>query len=210
MNVLGIVAHTLGYGDACACLYANGRIAGIIEEERFTRIRYDDGFPNHSIQCLLDIAGITGRDIDLIALHLSPYRNLSNRLYWLLRNAVYTVPNSVSYLRCFLHYGNIKKEIQHVLESDRFQIEYYGHHECHAAASFYTSPFDRAAFLTLDGTGEGVTGTYGIADRNHGIRVFKRFPYPHSIGFAYSAVCDHLGFPAPAGPGNPPWFHRQR
>jgi carbamoyltransferase len=63
----------------------------------------------------------------------------------------------------------------------------------HAAASYLVSPFDRAAFLTVDGVGEWATTTYGTAQANQ-ISMLKQISFPHSIGLLYSAFTAHLGF----------------
>jgi len=201
MNILGIVAHTLGYGDASATLSVDGKIIGIVEEERFSRIRYDDGFPGKAINYLLKKGGIPGTKIDIVALHLHPLRGISKRLPWVLRNPHYTLINSGDYLRYYLRYGNLYRKLVDHLGSNSFEIKYYGHHLCHAAAAFYTSSFEHAAFLSLDGAGEGLVGSIGIASRKEGVRILRKFIYPFSLGIFYSAICDYIGFPAPAGPG---------
>ena len=201
MNILGIVAHTLGYGDASAALAVDGEITGSIEEERFSRKRYDDTFPYKSIEFLLSQAGIRGKDIDIVALHLHPYRGFANRIYWLLRNAHRTFINSIGYLKYYNRYNTIRDDVANALESSNFTVEYYPHHECHVAAAFYSSPFEQSAFLSIDGSGEGLTGLYGSASIKYGIDIAGRFSYPHSLGMFYSAVCEHIGYPPPAGPG---------
>lgn len=201
MNILGVVAHTLGYGDACAALSLDGKVTGVIEEERFSRLRYDDSFPGRAIDWLLQDAGIRGSDIDIAALHLHPWKGLSNRLFWVARHPWDTTKNAGKYLEYYRRYDNLKDELETHLSTKSLRLEYHDHHLCHAAVGFYTSPFDRAAFLSLDGTGEGVTGSLGVGSKEDGVRIKERIPYPHSLGLAYSAVCDFLGFPPPAGPG---------
>ena len=48
-------------------------------------------------------------------------------------------------------------------ESDA-TIHYVEHHIGHAASAFYASPFDKAAILTLDGTGESTTTTVSVGE----------------------------------------------
>jgi carbamoyltransferase len=47
------------------------------------------------------------------------------------------------------------------------------HHECHASASYYVSPFKEASFLTIDGFGTDGNLTYGVAKDNHLKFLFK-------------------------------------
>lgn len=201
MNILGVVAYTMGYGESCAALSVDGNLVGVVEEERFTRRRYEDGFPRQAIAHLLQRGGITGAQIDHVALHFQSRSGLGNRLYWMARSPWQTLTNMGTYWRYFRLMGGLESELIRTLGHNRFHLGHFDHHLCHAAAAFYTSPFERAAFLTLDGSGEGVTGTIGTADRGEGLSMQRRFAFPHSLGFFYSAVCDFVGYPPPAGPG---------
>jgi carbamoyltransferase len=201
MNILGIVAHTLGYGDAGAALMTGGRVAGVVEEERFSRIRYDDGFPWRSIAWLLDQGRLEAGDIDEIAIHVDPWRNLPNRLFWLLRHPIDTALNIGEQLDYARRCGDLGRTFASVFNGAMPPIRHYEHHLCHAAAAFYTSQFERAAYLTLDGTGEGVTGTIGVVDAAAGPRTLVKSSFPHSLGFVYSAIGDFIGFTPPEGPG---------
>ena len=200
-KILGIVAHTLGYGDAGAALIVDGEIQGVVEEERFTRKRYDDSFPTQSISWLLEKAAIDATEIDEIAVHINPLRNIHRRLYWLLRHPLDSALNIGEQAQYAKKFSGLDKTFAHEFGTAAPAIKYYGHHLCHAACAFYTSQFDRAAFLTLDGVGEGVTGMIGIAESGEVPSPISNSFYPHSLGFVYSAVGDHIGFPPPAGPG---------
>jgi carbamoyltransferase len=72
-------------------------------------------------------------------------------------------------------------------------IKYTKHHASHAAAGYYTAPFDNCAVVVLDAIGE-----FECASIWHGLngqltKVWSR-PYPHSLGLFYSAFTDLLGF----------------
>jgi carbamoyltransferase len=75
--------------------------------------------------------------------------------------------------------------------ADRLQrIE---HHLSHAANAYYTSGFDEALIVSLDGYGSGLAGAVsagrgGRIERIHGLE------YPHSLGTFYEAVTSGLGF----------------
>ncbi|MBU2636730.1 MAG: hypothetical protein KJ963_06560, partial [Bacteroidetes bacterium] len=72
------------------------------------------------------------------------------------------------------------------------------HHESHAASAFYPSPFNEAAFLTLDGVGEWTTTSYGIG-KNNKLEIFADIKFPHSIGLLYSAFTYYTGFKVNSG-----------
>ena len=52
---------------ASACLYENGKLISAVSEERFTRIKMHNCFPENSIKYLLKIRKISLMDIDNIS-----------------------------------------------------------------------------------------------------------------------------------------------
>jgi len=72
------------------------------------------------------------------------------------------------------------------------------HHESHAASAFYPSPFDRAAFLTIDGVGEWTTTSFGVG-AGHDLEILKELHFPHSLGLLYSAFTYYTGFKVNSG-----------
>jgi carbamoyltransferase len=67
------------------------------------------------------------------------------------------------------------------------------HHLSHAAAGFYTSPFEHATVLCLDSIGEFDTLTVWDATAEHGLKKIYSQGYPHSIGLWYSAMTQRVG-----------------
>ena len=87
-------------------------------------------------------------------------------------------------------------------------ITSYGHHLCHAASGFQTSPFDKAKIVVVDAIGEWDTisiwqASYtpeefasNPATQGKGRAQYKKIwsqSYPHSIGLYYSAVTQYVG-----------------
>ena len=72
------------------------------------------------------------------------------------------------------------------------------HHLSHAASAFYPSPFNEAAILTIDGTGEWATTTISRGIGND-IEILKELHFPHSVGLLYSAFTYYLGFTVNSG-----------
>jgi carbamoyltransferase len=72
------------------------------------------------------------------------------------------------------------------------------HHESHAASAFFPSPFQEAAFLTLDGVGEWTTASYGVGKKNQ-VRILAEIHFPHSLGLLYSAFTYYTGFKVNSG-----------
>src|SRR6185503_18595572 len=71
-------------------------------------------------------------------------------------------------------------------------ITYVGHHESHAAAGFFTSPFDQAAILVIDAIGEWDTIS-AWEGRGETLRKLWSQRYPDSLGLLYSAFTQRVG-----------------
>ena len=80
----------------------------------------------------------------------------------------------------------------------RGKIIFPEHHESHAASAFFPSPFQEAAFLTIDGVGEWATTSYGVG-KNNTIDILAEIHFPHSLGLLYSAFTYYTGFKSQFG-----------
>ena len=72
-------------------------------------------------------------------------------------------------------------------------IRYIDHHLSHAAAGYYTGPFEEATVLVIDSIGEFETITIWNADKAKGLKQIYSQSYPHSIGLWYSAMTQRVG-----------------
>ena len=78
---------------------------------------------------------------------------------------------------------------------------YFGHHETHAAAGYYTSPFDDCNILVIDAIGEwdtisiweATTERKHLGHVAHKLRKVKSWKYPYSLGLLYSAITQSIG-----------------
>jgi len=97
----------------------------------------------------------------------------------------------------------IKKKLW-MKEVIRKELNYEGiivfpeHHESHAASAFYPSPFQEAAFITMDGVGEWTTTSYGIGKDNN-LDILAEIKFPDSLGLLYSAITYFTGFRVNSG-----------
>ena len=201
MYILGLTT----LGDAAASLIHNGEIVAAAEEERFSRVKHHSGFPFHAIQYCLDEAGIGIAEVGHVALYWKPWI-LRHKAMQALKSAAISremfrarVDRGVdqvskSYLGMF---GYARKLRQHFGPSN-FRFHYFEHHLCHAASTFYLSPFETAAVLTMDGTGEDTTTMFSHGNGTD-LRTLKRIKLPHSLGQFYSAVTNFVGFDMFAG-----------
>lgn len=72
-------------------------------------------------------------------------------------------------------------------------IYFTEHHLAHSASSYFTSPFQKAAIVNIDGVGEWTTTSIGMG-KNSTIKLYKAIHYPHSLGLFYSTITALLGF----------------
>ena len=74
-------------------------------------------------------------------------------------------------------------------------VEFAFHHESHAAAGFYTSPYENATALVIDAIGEFDTASIWKCS---GEKLKKKWSmdYPKSLGLFYSAMTDRIGLKA--------------
>src|ERR1700723_4199559 len=191
MNILGISCY---YHDAAAALLQNGQLVAAAEEERFSRIKHDFGFPVHATKFCLEGGKIRSEDLDYVVFFEKPFRKLDR----ILASVLQTYPQSWKVFRESMISWIVDKmwvasTLQSELGIDRDKILFSEHHLSHAASAFLCSPYDESAILTVDGVGDWVTATCGVGKGNE-IRRTNHIEFPHSIGLLYSAFTAFLGF----------------
>jgi carbamoyltransferase len=191
MDILGISCF---FHDAAAALLREGRLLAAAEEERFTRRKHDFEFPQNAIDFCLRTGGIEARDLDYVVFFEKPFIKFER----LLLTSLQEFPRSYRLFReaMITWLGDklwIKQLIQKRLGVSAEKILFSEHHVSHAASTFFCSPFDEAAILTVDGVGEWTTASLGVG-RGSEIRLDKEIRFPHSVGLLYSAFTAFLGF----------------
>ena len=191
MYNLGISCY---YHDSAAALLKDGHVIAAVEEERFSRKKFDDGFPKMAIDWCLKESNISPDQINSISFYDKPVLKFER----LLDNYIAVAPKGLySFLDTipkWLHKRLwIKNEIKNHLKGFKGEIIFPEHHMSHAAHTFYTSPFTEAAILTVDGVGEWTTTSFGTA-KNNTIQLTNDIRWPHSLGLFYSAFTYFLGF----------------
>jgi carbamoyltransferase len=187
-------------GDAAATLLSDGDVVAAVEEERFSRKKHHVGFPFRAISYCLSAAGIGLEDVEHVALYWKPWI-LTHKAFQALRSLVISpdmfrarVDRGVSQVsQSYLGMFRYPTLLRDTFGPGTFKFHYLEHHPCHAASAFLVSPFQEAAIMTMDGTGEATTTMFAQGYDNT-VRPFKRFKLPHSLGQFYSAVTNFLGF----------------
>lgn len=195
--ILGISAY---YHDAAVALVKDGVIVAAAQEERFTRIKHDPGFPAQAIACCLRQAGITAGDLDYVAFYEKPLLKFDRLLETYLAHAPVGFRSFRMAMPVWLQQKlHISREIRRELGGAyRKRVVFPEHHESHAASAFFPSPFETAAIVTMDGVGEWTTTSIGTGTGNR-IRISREIRFPHSLGLLYSAFTYYCGFKVNSG-----------
>lgn len=197
MNILGISSY---YHDSAAALIQNGEIVAAAQEERFTRKKHDPEFPIHAIEYCLKEANLKISDLDFVSFYDKPFLKFERILETFLSVAPLGFSMFLKAMpiwmkkKLFLS-EDIKRNLGKEL---RAKLIFTEHHESHAAAAFFPSPFEEAAFLTVDGVGEWTTTSYGIGQDNQ-LKILHEIKFPHSLGLLYSAITYYTGFKVNSG-----------
>ena len=193
--ILGINAY---HADSSAAIFVNGRLIAAMEEERFRRVKHWAGFPELAIAFCLKEAGIGYEDVDHYAIGRDPKAKFFKKLLYLAKNPGGSFAAIKDRFANSKKVASIDQELSRIsgLQVDRFtgKIQQVEHHRSHIASAFFASPFDKAACLTIDGSGDFTTTMTAIGEGNT-ITVLDSVDFPHSIGIFYTAFTQLLGFP---------------
>jgi len=188
--VLGV---NYGGHDTSAALMRDGRLLAACEQERYTLDKHSRRFPKEAIMDCLSEAGITLAEVDELAFAFQPLYHIRE-----------------AYLRPALEHtdriGVLVGDIDRIQENYRTEdlireqtgykgkIEFYHHHLCHLASTWYPSGFHEALVVSYDGIGEIETGLMAVGKQGS-LEVFHDATrYPDSFGLLYSAVTAYLGW----------------
>lgn len=189
--ILGISCF---YHDAAACLLKDGRVIAAAQEERFTRKKHDAKFPSKAIEFCLREAGITPKELTGVGFYEKPFLKFDRILTTFL--AVWP-RGFLTFLRVLPMWIKERLWTKHVIKKNlpgyEGEIVFIEHHLSHAASSFFCSPFEEAAVLTIDGVGEWTSAAWGIGHGNV-LEMKEEMRFPHSLGLLYSTFTAYLGF----------------
>lgn len=195
MIILGINAY---HADSSAAIFVNGKLIAAIEEERFKRVKHWAGFPQLAIEFCLKEAGLTYEQVDHFAIGRDPKAKFFKKILYLAANPIGSFSVIKDRLSNSRKVSSLDKELANIsgLAPEAFtgKIAQVEHHRSHLASAFFASPFDEAALLSIDGSGDFTTTMIGIGKGNT-IKVLDSVDFPHSIGIFYTAMTQLLGFP---------------
>ncbi len=202
IKILGISCF---YHDSAATLLIDGEIITAVQEERFTRVKHDDSFPEESIKFILQKSNLKLNDIDHVVFYEKPFLKFERLLETYLSFAPFGFKSFAKSMPLWVKEKLfMKKMIIDSLKSIDVNFTYKDklffseHHLSHAASAFYPSNFKDAIVLTADGVGEWATTTVAVAENNN-LEIKKEIRFPHSLGLLYSAFTYYTGFKVNGG-----------
>ncbi len=209
-----MISYTLGlsyyYHDSAASLLKNGKIVAAVQEERFSRKKHDSRFPKNAIEYCLKSQKISFNDITSVIYYEKPLLTFERLLETYLAIAPRGIRSFIAAMQVWLKTKlfikqDLKKKLEDInnsiFPSEKFscpKLLFAEHHQSHAAAAFYPSPFKEAAVLCMDGVGEWATTSAWIGNKNQISKMWE-INFPHSIGLLYSAFTYYCGFKVNSG-----------
>ncbi len=200
--------------DAGACVIEDGKIKVAINEERLTRRKLDIGFPVNSINACLRYLNLKPSDIEIVATSGSQFSRILGRSFKFLEEGFYKFRRRLFYkprferMRRFLKYEIAKigsntffKKITEYQIGKKLRklgfvnpkVYVVDHHLAHASSAIFTSGFKKSLCITLDGVGDGLSGTVNVFE-NGKLERISEMKEKDSIGMFYEQVTTILGF----------------
>ena len=221
MIVLGIIDSK----PSSAAILKDGEILSAIAEERLCRMKMASGMPRHAIHQIMADSGISAKDIDIVAVaqrvsvfepepipwngwfdskHAGKPRPFEKISATLAPVAGYIpfAQKAHHQLKDLLSRKRLV-QIPELLEREyaiAAPVKYYDHHYCHATSAYFTSNYDEALVVTLDGGGDGLSGSVYQGENGRLTRLSAVDSF-NSLGNFYSYITHLCGFKAESHEG---------
>lgn len=192
---------SFGYHDSAVCLIISDSEIYAEQEERFTRVKFDANFPSNGIKWLSESGKLS--NVENCIYYEDPKLKYSRLLKQILLYGyqdIRLVPEFISSLivqKRKYYSAYIKTQIKNCSNMN-MEISFSNHHASHAASTFYTSKFNDAAILVVDGVGEKYSTTIWVGNGNS-LEFVQGIKFPNSIGFFYSIFSFYCGFKVNSG-----------
>lgn len=192
MKILGL---NYFYHDSSACLVEDGELTIAIEEERLTREKHTWQYPYNAIARCMKERELEPGDIDAVALSVQPNLDWGKKVAYGLKH----VRRAKTFFRREIHdyrrTGSLTGWMRSTWpdERSRPEIHFVEHHASHAAGTFFVSPYETAAILSVDGSGEWASSMLGHGKGTE-VTTFSTSYFPMSLGSVYESVTQFCGF----------------
>ncbi len=194
--ILGLNAY---HADSSAAIFVDGTLIAATEEERFRRIKHWAGFPSEAIKFCLREVGCTLGDLTAITIGRDPKAKRANKAAFVFKHprvakALWSQRSANKDDILLLHERFREVEPGVDVEAVKAKLRFIEHHRSHLASAFYASPYEEAAILSIDGSGDFTTTMLGRGKGTE-IEVLESVDFPASVGLFYTAFTQYLGFP---------------
>jgi carbamoyltransferase len=221
MIVLGIIDSK----PSSASILKDGQIISAIAEERLCRMKMASGMPRQAIKQVMLDAGLTAKDIELVAVAQKvsvfepepiPWNGWFDSKHAGKPRRFEKISGTLAPIAGYIPFAQkAHHQLKDLLSRKRLSqipellkteygisapVKYYDHHYCHATGAYYTSNYDKALVITLDGGGDGLSGSVyqGNDGRLTRLSVVDSF---NSLGNFYSYITHLCGFKAESHEG---------
>lgn len=195
MYILGLNAY---HADSSAAIFKDGVLIAATEEERFRRIKHWAGFPSEAIKFCLKEAGVSLKEVDHICIGRDPKAKFWKKVGFVVRHIGNKNTLLADRLKNSKKVASLEAELSAISGLTETEIKpkivNVEHHRSHLASAFFASPFDEAAILSIDGSGDFTTTMIAVGKGNQ-IKVLDSVDFPVSAGLFYTAFTQYLGFP---------------
>ncbi len=196
MIVLGLNAY---HADSSAAIFVNGELVVATEEERFRRVKHWAGFPSEAIKFCLNEASCTLSDVTAITIGRDPSAKRDRKARFVIKHprAAWSMwsqrsANKDDIDKLHERFDEVEPGVD--VQMVKAKIQFIEHHRSHLASAFFSSPFEEAAVLSIDGSGDFTT-TMMARGKGSDIEVLDSLDFPASVGLFYTAFTQYLGFP---------------
>ncbi len=191
--ILGLVIQ--GH-DTSVCLTRDGEVLAFIEQERLNRQKHTRAIPFDAIDQVLAIGGVTTGEVAYVGVSVGYGAQAfwNNCAYYMWRFSARHWP--IMFYNWFRATREYRRQIDEICRRYRLaasKLVFVPHHDAHLASAFFVSPFERAAILSIDGSGEGFSSKMATGEGNR-FTEFDSVRNPESIGIFYLMVTQYLGF----------------
>lgn len=207
-TILGIsISH-----DGTLSLLRDGAHVFSVAEERLSRNKGHIGFPFQALAHVFETGLVAPDAVDCVAVAIDQFRQGSNRIlefemaddvpYYDIMNS--PAPEGFAFRQRRFDRAQSPDAVRAAF-LDRLReildghgcsapVELVDHHSCHAASVVYACTLDDPLVVTLDGEGDGLSGSVSVLEGGDRLRRLHAVSDRDSLGNIYSHVTRQLGY----------------
>lgn len=193
---------SFGYHDSAIALLDEFGNLSAEQEERFSRVKFDAGFPEEALDWLANQQKL--RNVNRVFFYEDPNLKRKRILRQFFRNPFLKPTLAAEVMRRLVLTSQdnfsefILKSFNERCPGKLIKIDFIEHHLSHAASTFFTSSFEESSILVVDGVGEKTSTSIWFGNKNEILPV-ESIDFPNSLGLFYAAFSSYCGFKVNSG-----------